>query len=138
MPLNRFLEITKALSDRSRVRALAALRDGELCLCHLVTLLDLAPSTLSQHMNLLFSAKLVERRKEGRWHWFRLAGPRAPADSRRAVEAALAAVDRDPEIEQDRRKLRALSRIDREELTACYRTCADRSAAAPGQEGVVR
>jgi len=121
MQLDRFLDIAKALSDRTRVRALLALRDGELCLCQLVSLLDLAPSTLSQHMNVLYAAGLVERRKEGRWHWFRSVGPDAPQELRRAAEAAIAALGQDAEIERDRRRLRALSRIDPEELTACYR-----------------
>lgn len=121
MQLDRFLDIARALCDRTRVRALLALKDGELCLCQLVSLLDLAPSTLSQHMNVLHAAGLVERRKEGRWHWFRSAGTKAPAEARRAVEAAFEALGQDAEIERDRRKLRALSRIEPEQLTACYR-----------------
>ena len=121
MQLDRFLDIARALCDRTRVRALLALEDGELCLCQLVSLLDLAPSTLSQHMNVLHAAGLVERRKEGRWHWFRTARANAPAELRRAVEAAIEALGQDAEIERDRRRLRALSRIEPEQLTACYR-----------------
>ena len=49
----------KALGDPQRVRALAALRGGELCLCRLIALLRLAPSTVSKHMSLLIQAGLV-------------------------------------------------------------------------------
>jgi ArsR family transcriptional regulator len=51
-----------------------ALKDGELCLCQPIDLLELAPSTISKHMALLLQAGLIEKRKEGRWHFYRLAG----------------------------------------------------------------
>jgi len=70
--LREFLSISKALGDENRLRALLALQDGELCLCHIIQLLELAPATLSKHMDLLVQAGLVERRKEGRWCYFRL------------------------------------------------------------------
>jgi len=122
VPLEPFLAIHKALCDSTRVRALLALRDGELCLCQLIGLLDLAPSTLSQHMQVLHAAGLVERRKEGRWQWFRIAGPDAPPAVRRAIDAACEELSTDPGIERDRRRLRTLARLDPVELTACYRT----------------
>jgi ArsR family transcriptional regulator len=120
--LPRFLAVTKALSDRTRVRALMALRDGELCLCQLVCLLALAPSTLSKHMNILAEAGLVEREKRGRWQYFRLAGPDAPAEVQRAIAGALAALDEDAEIVGDRGKVAALANEDLEKLSACYRS----------------
>ena len=73
MNLDRFILIAQALSDPSRVRAMLALRGGELCACQLVELLDLAPSTVSRHMALLRQAGLIEARKDGRWMHYRLA-----------------------------------------------------------------
>jgi len=67
-----FVAISKALSDSHRVRALFALRDGELCACQIIELLGLAPSTISKHMSILKQAGLVECRKEERWMYFRL------------------------------------------------------------------
>jgi DNA-binding transcriptional ArsR family regulator len=61
-----FLSITKALSDEARVRALLAVKDGELCLCQIIHLLRLAPSTVSKHMSILVQAGLLECRKERR------------------------------------------------------------------------
>ncbi len=61
------LKILKALGDESRVRCLLALRDGELCVCHLIALLGLAPSTVSRHLTVLREAGLLATRKEGRW-----------------------------------------------------------------------
>lgn len=66
------LKIVKALSDSSRLRALAALRGGELCVCQIIELLGLAPSTVSKHMSLLREAGLVEGEKRGRWVYYKL------------------------------------------------------------------
>lgn len=67
------LDVLKALADETRMRALCALRDGELCVCRLIALLELAPSTVSKHLSILRAARLVESRKEGRWMYYRLA-----------------------------------------------------------------
>jgi DNA-binding transcriptional ArsR family regulator len=74
------LDVLKALADESRLRVLFALRDGELCVCQLIALLELAPSTVSKHLSILRSARLVESRKDGRWMVYRLSKSfRAPA-----------------------------------------------------------
>ena len=79
------LRVTKALSDGQRVRALMMLRGGELCVCRLVEVLALAPSTVSKHLSILCEADLVDVRKEGRWAYYRL--PRGEA--RKAVRPVL-------------------------------------------------
>jgi DNA-binding transcriptional ArsR family regulator len=115
----QFLALTRALGDETRVRALLALSGGELCLCQIVELLGLAPSTLSKHMKLLAAAGLVRRRKEGRWSYFRLAGPEAPPAVRRALEWALETLGDDPGILEDRRRLSEVRQRDLQELVAC-------------------
>ena len=40
-PLRDVLTVSKALSDAQRVRILMLLRDGELCVCQIVAVLDL-------------------------------------------------------------------------------------------------
>ena len=67
-----FVAVTKALSDRNRIRALLALRRGELCVCQIIALLGLAPSTVSKHMSILKQAGLVKSRKEERWMHYSL------------------------------------------------------------------
>jgi len=79
--MKRILSITKAMSDETRMRALMALANRELCLCQLIELLELAPSTISRHLTLLRQAGLVERRKEGTWHFYRLAARRPDRSS---------------------------------------------------------
>lgn len=67
------LKITKALADTQRLRILMMLKDGELCVCHVIDVLKLAPSTVSRHLSVLTEAGLVEYRKNGRWIHYRLA-----------------------------------------------------------------
>ena len=79
--MKEFLSITKAMGDESRLRALLALAGGELCLCQIIELLGLAPSTVSKHMAVLHHAGLVETRKQGRWIFYSLAEARPPLAS---------------------------------------------------------
>lgn len=68
-----FMNITKALADENRVRILLALNGwDELCVCQLINMLKLAPSTVSKHLFILRNARLVHGRKEGRWMYYRL------------------------------------------------------------------
>ena len=66
------LRITKALSDMQRLRIMLLLRSGELCVCQIIAVLGLAPSTVSKHLSILSTAELVDSRKEGRWAYYRL------------------------------------------------------------------
>ena len=116
-----FLVVTKALSDESRVRALVALRDGELCLCQIVDLLKLSPSTVSKHIDVLQQAGLVERRKEGRWHYFRLANHRATPVVRRAIRWVLESLKDEAVVVRDAKKLCCVRQKNPRELSACYK-----------------
>lgn len=59
--------IHKALSDETRLRILACLQAGELCVCELYRELDAPQSTVSHHLFLLQNADLITSRKDGRW-----------------------------------------------------------------------
>ena len=62
--------IGKALDNPIRVRALAALRERELCVCEFIELFGLAPSTVSKHMRVIADAGLVDRRRAGKWTYW--------------------------------------------------------------------
>lgn len=116
-----FFLITKALSDQSRVRALLSVKEGELCLCQLIEVLGLSAATVSKHMNLLLQAGLVQRRKEGKWHFYRLAGEEASPVAQRALAWTLEELERDPTVRKDARRVRETRRKTLEELSLCYR-----------------
>ena len=120
--MQEFLSITKALGDESRVRALLTVKDGELCLCQIIEVLGLSPSTVSKHMNVLQQAGLVQRRKEGKWHFYRLAAGRASRSAKRALAWAVEELRGDPTVRDDARRTRQVRRQDLEELSACYRS----------------
>ena len=110
--MREFLAITKALADESRTRTLMLLRRGELCVCQIIEMLELAPSTVSKHMAVLHQARLVESRKQGRWIYYRLADADAPRRVLDAIEWAQRSLARDPQVGQDARRLRVVRRTD--------------------------
>lgn len=116
------LSITKALSDETRVRALLSIKDGELCLCQIIDVLGLAPSTVSKHMNVLHQARLVHRRKRGKWHFYRLADGSGDAAVGKALAWIVEELGDDPRIKEDARKIREVRKQDLETLSACYRS----------------
>jgi DNA-binding transcriptional ArsR family regulator len=118
--MQEYVAITKALSDETRVRALVSLAAGELCVCQIIEVLGLSPSTVSKHMSILQQAGLVERRKDGRWHYYRLAGAGAPAVVREAIDWTLRHLAEERTIAADAQALCCVRAKDREELTACY------------------
>lgn len=71
-PIARLVEIHKAIGHPVRLRLLAALRTGPLCVCQMTVVVRLAASTVSEHLSELRRAGLVALRKEGRWVEYRL------------------------------------------------------------------
>jgi DNA-binding transcriptional ArsR family regulator len=114
--MRSILAITKALSDRNRLRVLMALRDKELCVCQIIELLGLAPSTASKHVSLLWQARLVDARKEGRWMHYRLAGRQACRPAVDAIKWAVRNLAEDAEIRRDAERLKAILKMNPEEL----------------------
>lgn len=111
-----FMMITKALSDENRVRALLALDGRELCVCQIIELLGLAPSTVSKHMSILANARLVENRQHGRWRYYRLAGDGAPNEVREAIEWTIRTLSKTPRIQQDAERINEILKLDPEVL----------------------
>lgn len=118
--LREVTRVAQALSDTNRARVLAFLRHGELCLCQIVGMLGLAPSTVSRHMSLLTQAGLATARKEGRWMYFGLPPPGSSSCAREAVQWILKHMDREEQIKADEQRLRRLCRQSRETLSRCY------------------
>jgi ArsR family transcriptional regulator len=119
--VKQHVAITRALGDESRLRTLMALRQGDLCLCQLIDLLGLAPSTVSKHVSVLKEAGLVRQRKEGRWHFYRLADPETSAEVENALEWVRQSLRDDPVIMADAQKLEEVRQKDLVQLSACYR-----------------
>ncbi len=121
--MSKLAEITainKALSDPGRMRALMMLKNGPLCLCQLIEMLELAPSTVSRHMSQLVSAGLVVTEKEGKWTNYRLAEEDADTPAGEAIKWMQKALIGDPFVDADREKLNVISKMDKKDLCKRY------------------
>ena len=106
------LRVTKALADLQRIRILMMLRGGELCVCQIVEVLGLAPSTVSKHLSILGGSGLVDFRKEGRLAYYRLPEGAACASVEPALQWLSGALAHDPVIRQDLKRLHAVVACD--------------------------
>ncbi len=70
--LRGLVEVSKGLAHPARLRLAAMLATGELCVCQMTSVLELAPSTVSQHLSVMSRGGLVAERKEGKLVFYRL------------------------------------------------------------------
>jgi ArsR family transcriptional regulator len=78
----------KALADDTRLRIIALLSHGELCVCHLEEALKLSQPNVSRHLAILRMSGVVEARREGSWVYYRLVTQSDP-DCERQLEALI-------------------------------------------------
>lgn len=71
-PTIRMDRMFRAFADRTRLRILILLQEGELCVSDLIAILRVPQAKASHHLNYLRRAGLVEVRKEGLWSFYRL------------------------------------------------------------------
>ena len=88
----------KALAHPVRLRILAMLRGGELCVCEITEVVGLAPSTISQHLSDLRRAGFISERKAGRWVYYALESDPFPTALLGVLWPELAG---DPAVETD-------------------------------------
>jgi DNA-binding transcriptional ArsR family regulator len=120
-PFQSFTIMARALADNSRVRALMAMRHGELCLAQLIELLGLAPSTVSKHMSLLVQAGLAEVRKDGRWHFYRLARAEVQPQVQMALKWCHASLRHEQAIAADDHRIAEIRKMDLRQLCSRYK-----------------
>jgi ArsR family transcriptional regulator len=99
----------RAFSDRTRLRILRLLVDGEVCVGDLVAILQLPQPTVSRHLAYLRKAELVEVRKNGQWVYYSLATAQSSFQSRlyECLEDCFGEV---PELRADARRAKKLKR----------------------------
>jgi ArsR family transcriptional regulator len=105
----------KALGHPARLRLLAMLSRGPLCVCQMTAVLGTAPSTVSEHLRELRRAGLLVEEKNGRFVSYRLAPSGDAAGWLRVVRAGLAG---DPVAAADAELVSRLRRIPVEEFAA--------------------
>ena len=128
--LDSAVTTARALGHPARLRAVAMLRSGELCVCQITEVLKLATSTVSLHLRELKRCGLVTERKDGRWVYVGLADD---PSAREWVRVAIAAAGDDPRLGADARLVDELRRLPVEDL--CKLGYEAASAQARGASG---
>ena len=105
--MKHFIRVMKALSDPSRVRVLKLLQSGELCVCEIKVVLELAQSTVSKHMKILEDAGLVERTRQGSWILYSLADGAESAYAKNILDKLTDWLEDDTELDRMRAELPA-------------------------------
>jgi DNA-binding transcriptional ArsR family regulator len=62
----------KALGDETRQRMLGLLLTRELCVCELMTALNMTQPTTSHHLKILEDAEIVQSNRDGKWMFYRV------------------------------------------------------------------
>lgn len=71
----RRVSILKAMAHTTRLYILDILKNGPLCVCEINELIDADVSTISKHLNVLYNAELLSRKKEGLKVFYKLDKP---------------------------------------------------------------
>lgn len=66
------LQVMKALSDETRIRILNLLKDGEMCVCEIETVLNISQSNASRHLTKLTTAKIVDYYKVNKYVYYKM------------------------------------------------------------------
>jgi ArsR family transcriptional regulator len=74
--------LLKALGDETRLRIVALLAHGDLCVCHIEEALDLSQPATSRQLAVLRNAGVVDARREGAWVYYGLARQEDPQRKR--------------------------------------------------------
>lgn len=103
--MKQLILVMKALSDPNRVAVLKILEQGELCVCEIQYLLELAQPTVSKHMKILEEAGLVRRRREGTWILYSLSRGEESVYARTMLDQLQGWLKNDPAVQKMRQGL---------------------------------
>jgi ArsR family transcriptional regulator len=97
-------KLFSALADKTRLRLLSLMADGEVCVCFFTEVLKQGQPKISRHLAYLRNAGLVEARRDGKWMHYRIIEPEAPHAARIFAEVRKWLAE-DPEMQRDRERL---------------------------------
>ena len=93
-----------ALADKTRLRLLNLMRDGEVCVCFFAETLGTNNPKISRHLSYLKRADLVKGRREGKWMHYRI---NAPTDkgALEVFDSMMKMLESDRQMKADRERL---------------------------------
>ena len=98
-------KLFRALGDETRLRIVALLSHGELCVCHLEKALALSQPNVSRQLGILRAAGVVDARRDGTWMYYALA-PQAHDAVKAMLDRLVALFGAERAIRADHAKLR--------------------------------
>lgn len=105
MTMNDIVLLGKALADPTRVRIIYALLHSDLCVCEMVDCLELGQSTLSNHLQTIRQANIVQTTRRHKMVNYAL------TDEAKQLIAPIAQANQ-PALQSDKRLARDRERID--------------------------
>jgi ArsR family transcriptional regulator len=100
-PMSRMF---KALGDDARLRIVALLSHGELCVCHIEEALSLTQPNASRHLAILRTAGIVSHERRDRWVYYRLA-KQPDEDCARHLKSLVASFEKKDVLRKDIERL---------------------------------
>src|SRR3982751_5789753 len=93
-----------ALADKTRLRLLNLLKDGEVCVCFFAGALGTNNPKISRHLAYLKRASLVKGRRDGKWMHYSITPPEDP-EAAKVFDATLEMLAADTSYAEDRSRL---------------------------------
>jgi ArsR family transcriptional regulator, arsenate/arsenite/antimonite-responsive transcriptional repressor len=94
----------KALGDDVRLRIIALLSHGELCVCHVEEALGLTQTNASRQLGILRAAGIVTHRREDRWVYYTLK-PQSDPECARHLKSIVASFAKKDVLRKDIERL---------------------------------
>ncbi|MBC2604018.1 ArsR/SmtB family transcription factor [Puniceicoccus vermicola] len=119
------VRVYKCLCDVQRLRILNLLREGPLCVCHLMEILEADQVKMSKQLQYMKKLGMLEVERVAQWRIYRIATPTNPL-----VEENLRCLqDCGPEdlrfAEDLRKRKEVLARSDEGVVSACCASCSE-------------
>ena len=94
----------RALADRTRLRLLNLMSEGEVCVCFFVEVLGMSQPKISRHLGYLRRAGVVASRRDGKWIHYRLIEP-PNAHAAQVFDGIRSWLSEDDEMKRDSKRL---------------------------------
>lgn len=109
--LDKKIKILKAISDESRVRILAILKEKQnLCVCEIREIIGLSQPAISSHLKILENAGLIQNVKDGKWVNYRL-NDKLEIKIKELLDNLLISLEDSSKMNSDKKKLKEVDRL---------------------------
>lgn len=110
--MRQFLKLAKALSGKTRLRIFKMLQHKEMCVCEMQSILGVAQSTVSKHLQVLEDAGLITGNKDGLWVNYKIAEVSHNPYAVPMAQYLTGILDNDPQVVADKEKAKITNRAE--------------------------